>query len=393
MPRPIRLAYLTSHPIQYQAPLFRALAREPGVAFEALFCNLHGLAPSFDSGFGRVVKFDTPLLEGYSHRVLSNWAPRPGLKPTGLFNPGAAALAHAGVFDAIIVHGYAYLTHLAVLGSPRVRRARLLLRGESHGLEARARWKQFGKRYVMPALLRRADHFLAVGTLNRQYYLDYGIESDRITLAPYIVDNEFFERRAAQAAARRYEVRRSLGLPETGPIFLSCSKLTSIKRPADILAAFSSSCRGTPAHLAFAGDGPLMAELREQVQTLGVTSQVTFLGFKNQSELPEVYTAADALVLASEREPWGLVVNEAMACGLAVAVSDRVGCAPDLISRNGAVFPVGDRVALGMILRRWVDRPEVLAEMQEYSKEAIGRWGIPAAVAGVMAGVESALRA
>jgi glycosyltransferase involved in cell wall biosynthesis len=388
----IRLGYLTSHPIQYQAPLFRALANTPGISFEAFFCDMHGAAPSYDPGFEQVVKFDTPMLEGYRYRVLRNRAPRPGIRPMGLLNPEAVALARSGRFDAIVVHGYSYLTNLAVLGLPRSRRAMLLLRGESHGEERRPGWKLAVKRGAMPALLDRADHFLAVGALNRRYYESYGVDPHRITLAPYSVDNDFFSEGAGEAAARRSEVRRGLGLSDAGPVFLYCAKLTPVKRPRDLLVAYARHCKNRGAQLAFAGDGPLREELERLAGELGVLGQVRFLGFRNQRELPSIYAAADALILPSEREPWGLVVNEAMACGLAIAASDRVGCAPDLLtSANGFTFAFGDIEALGRGLTRWADRPEVLAEMGRQSRKRIETWSLRETVSGIVSGAERAL--
>lgn len=388
----IRLGYLTSHPIQYQAPLFRALAKTPSVELEVLFCDQHGVGESFDPGFGRVVKFDTPLLDGYAHRFLRNVAWNPRVSPTGLLNPKAIALEYAGAYDAMVVHGYAYLTHgLALLG-PRWRRTKLLLRGESHGLDERAKWKLVAKRVIMPPLLRRADHFLAIGTLNRQYYESYDVSPRQITLAPYTVDNDFFSENARSAATRRGELRRGLGLRETGPVFLYCAKLTAIKRPSDLLVAFSRHCKGRGAQLAFAGDGPLRGELERQAGDLGILDEVRFLGFRNQRELPSIYAAADALVLPSEREPWGLVVNEAMACGLAIAISDRVGCAPDLLGpMNGFNFAVGDCEALGRGLVQWIEKPDLLAEMGRQSRMRIETWSIRETVSGIVSGAERAL--
>jgi glycosyltransferase involved in cell wall biosynthesis len=183
-------------------------------------------------------------------------------------------------------------------------------------------------------LLRRFDGFLYVGQRNREYLLRYGVPADRLFFSPHCVDNDAF---AAAAAASRAPARRRI---------LFVGKLIARKRPSDLLRAVAR-LGGHAAEVAFAGSGELEAELRQIAADASLHAE--FLGFVNQSELPAVYAAADLLVLPSDgRETWGLVVNEAMACGLPAVVSDAVGCGPDLVEpgATGAVFPLGDVAAL-----------------------------------------------
>lgn len=147
-------------------------------------------------------------------------------------------------------------------------------------------------------------------------------------MAPFAVDNDRF-RKAREKAER-----------SVASTVVFVGKFTPKKRPQDVLEA----ARLLPGvDFIMVGEGPLGIELRRAAKDL---PNVTFTGFKNQTELPHVIAAADVLLLPSEHEPWGLVVNEAMACGLVPVVSDAVGCAPDLVTGAGETFPTGDIPAL-----------------------------------------------
>jgi glycosyltransferase involved in cell wall biosynthesis len=386
----MRIAFLSTHPIQYQAPLFRALHRRPGVHVTALFCHPHGVEPSFDREFGRVIRYDVPLLEGYEYRFLRNLAVSPGLTPTGLINPGVARVLATGEFDALIVHGYSYLTSLLSLVAPR-RRTRVLLRGESNLRHRRPPTRLLAKDLALRPLFRRVDGFLSIGSLNRDYYEAYGVAPERITLAPYSVDNDFFVERSAAATRDPGDARRRLGLPNREVLFASVAKLIAKKRPFDLLEAFAQARIADRAGLAYVGDGELRALLEERIRALGLQDSVKLLGFRNQTELPEIYGACDVLILPSDYEPWGLAVNEAMACGAAAFVSDQVGAGPDLVADPACTFAVGDVGRLAEMMRGAVVDPAWRRQLRQRAAARIRGWGIEATADGVLAGVERAL--
>lgn len=371
----MRLGLLTTHPIQYQVPLFRRLSQVPGVEFTAFFCDTHGLKPTFDPGFGRTIQFDVPLLEGYESKFLLNVAPRPGVRISGLLNPAVGIETHG--LDALVVTGYAHLGTWLRAFWPRFGRSpRLLFRGESHLNEARPAWKGPLKRVPLTSYFRRFDRFLAVGSLNSEYLQHYGVQPEKIILAPYSVDNDYFAYHSTRTP--RADVRAKFGLPREEVIFLTCSKLSEVKRPLDAIRAFAKvRAKGLSCALAMVGTGPLDEQVRAEIRRLNLTSSVFLLGFQNQSELPAIYAACDALVLPSNVEPWGLVVNEAMASGIPAIVSDRVGSGPDLVEGTGLIFPVGnvDRLADAMTL--WVRDVRALGIAKARSKDRIATWGIP----------------
>lgn len=345
--------------------------------------------PSHDSDFGQAIQFDTPMLEGYDHRFLPNLSPHPSLGPTGMFNPSIVSSLLNGEFDALVVHGYTSPTTILGLAGPR-RRTRVLFRGESNLVPARSIARRATKRLLLRTLFSRVDHFLSIGTLNTEYFRHYGVERSRVTMAPYSVDNHYFFNGSASARRNPALVRQQLGIPVAGVVFVSSGKLIPRKRPLDLLRAFARSAARSRATLVYVGAGELRSDIERAAHALGVHDRVVLLGFRNQSELPAVYGAGDVLLLASESETWGLVVNEGMAAGLAPVVSDRVGAGPDLVPRDWT-YPSGNVNALGAMLDRLANDATALAEAKGQASRTIATWGIDRTTDGFLEGVEAAL--
>jgi len=381
-----------SHPVPYHVPYYRELARRPDIDLEVLYSHNHGLKPTFDAGFGREVKFDVPLLEGYPHKFPRNYARNPGFAFSGQINPEIPLAVARGDYDAIVVGGYQYLTSVAALFIPRLnRRTKVLLRSESTLFEPRSLGVRLLKEVVIRAIYANVDHFLAIGAKSKEYFQAYGVPASKITVSPYTVDNDYFFERSAAARRDPDTARKQLGLPVGVPLFLYCSKVLPHKRPLDVLRGFAIARRAAPCALAFVGDGAQLPELEAEITRLGLGRDVHLLGFRNTSELPGIYGATDVFIQASEREPWGMVVNEAMACGAAICASDRVGSAYDLIRDNGAIFPVGDVERLGAILGAWAREPAKIAAMKRASLQRIAQWGVSQTADGIIAGVHAAL--
>lgn len=386
----MRFGILTTHPIQYQVPLFKRLAETPGVDFTAYFCCDHGLRPSFDPGFGKTIQFDVPLTEGYGHRFLRNVAPNPGVRTSGMLNPSVGIETRD--LDVLVITGYAHTATWLRTFWPRLgqRKPRLLFRGENHLNEARPAWKTLAKQAPIRAFFSRFDRFLAIGTLNRDYLMHYGAPENRIVIAPYSVDNDYFRERSMVRS--REEVRSAHGIPLDRVAFLTCSKLSDVKRPLDAVRAFAKARKEAPCSLVMVGTGILEQPIRAEISRLGLEKDVFLLGFQNQSELPSIYAACDALVLPSDIEPWGLVVNEAMACGIPAVVSDRVGSGPDLVAGTGEIFPVGDVNRLAAIMTKYAKVPKELAQAKTRARSRIGEWGIAETASAYLDAARAALR-
>jgi glycosyltransferase involved in cell wall biosynthesis len=389
-----RLAYLVSHPIQYQAPLLRLIGAEPDIDLTVYFCSDFSLRAYRDREFGQAIAWDVPLTEGYRHEFL----PSPGgSNRVGFLRPmvhGLARRLKEQKFDALWVHGWGHWSHIHAIFKAHRLGIRVLLRGEagSH-LPPGPPLKRAVRKILLHHLFSRIDAFLTIGTRNREFCEANGVDAGRIFPMPYAVDNEFFQKEARKAAAGREVLRASLGLEQDRPVVLYASKLTERKRPIDLVEAYarlSTDGKTEPQpYLLFVGDGEQRSSLEARARTLGWRS-ILFLGFKNQTELPKFYDLCDVFVLPSFNESWGLVVNEVMNAGKAVIVSDQVGAGADLIraGSNGVVFAAGNVDELAKALA-FVIQEDRYVEMGKHSLEAINRWGFREDIAGLRRALET----
>jgi glycosyltransferase involved in cell wall biosynthesis len=373
----LRVLIVCSHPVQYATPIFQVLAKDSRVDVQVAYCSMQGAEPAVDPGFGVEVRWDIPLLSGYSWQHVPNhsWSPRLDTF-FGLFNLGIWRLISRGKFDAVVVHtGYVCATFWIAAVAAKWKRARFLFGTDAHDLSPRdaKKWKVWIKRRLWPCLFRLADSVLVVSSGGVALMRSLRIPEDRITLVPFCVDNGWWIENSDRVG--RAAVRARWKVPENATVVLFCAKLQPWKRPQDLLRAFAQ-VSGPNTHLVFAGDGALRSTLESEAKTLGVDSRVLFLGFANQSVLPEVYTASDLFVLPSEYEPFGLVVNEAMLCQRPVIVSDRVGARFDLVreGETGYIFPCGDVDALARILQRALSDPPLLHRMGAAAREQMAGW-------------------
>lgn len=380
---PMRLAVLTSHPIQYYAPLFRELAKHFDV--EVFFAHKATPAQQAAAGFNTPFDWDIDLLEGYPFKFLRNVARDPGAhRFAGCDTPDIGSALTAGRFGALLVTGW----HLKCFwqGVWAAKRAGIpvIVRGDSHLGTPRSRIKRFLKEGAYPPLLRMFDAALYVGQYNRAYYEHYRYPVERLFHSPHCVDVGRFSSSATEHA--RASLRARLGIGPTDKVVLFAGKLVAFKRPLDLVAAAAVlRDQRIPVHVLVAGSGPLEAQARERSDRLRVPLHL--LGFQNQTQMPAVYAAADVLVLPSTgRETWGLVCNEALACGKPIVVSDAVGCVPDLAENDlaGQVFPLGDVVALADTIASLLQSPPSAEDIKRVSDHH----SISAAVSGIVKAVE-----
>ena len=391
----MRVAVVTSHPIQYQGPWFRLLAAHPDVDLTALFCSDHGLEPSYDEEFAATFQWDRPVTEGYRYEVVPNWHPQP--KPVGfwrMLNP--ALWSHLGRdrFDAVILVGWGYASEWLAVAAARAHGLPILLRAESHmGPPGRPLWNRAARRLALGALFRQVDAFLAIGSRNAALYRAHGIGPERIFSAPYAVDNAFFRAEHERLAPRRAELRAALGVDDERPIVVASGKLSVRKAPLDLLHAFARVCRERAAKLVFMGDGVLRAELEATMHRAELGDEVLITGFRNQTEIGEIYAAADLLAFPSHHETWGLVVNEAMLFGLPVICTTAVPAYDDLViaGETGDAYPPGDVAALEALLRKRLANPDELRAMGRRARARMADWSFEKCVEGTVQGLRFAL--
>jgi glycosyltransferase involved in cell wall biosynthesis len=372
-----RILILASHVIQYSSPIFRRLAEDTRLDLQIAYCSLQGATPKVDPEFGVEVAWDTSLLDGYPWVHLPNRSPVPGLgRFVGLLNPGVWKLIRDGGFDAVILPGYFYFTAWIAIAAAKWCRVPILFVTDSHSLRS---WKTQSslklrfKRWLVQQIFSLGTATLVSSTGGVEYLKSLGLTNEKISLVPTAVDNDWWTCEAAKVD--RDAVRAAWRIPADGTVILFCAKLQPWKGPSDLLEAFARA--DVPnTHLVFAGDGPERAELEKQVRELDVDDRVRFLGFVNQSRLPSVYCASDVFVLPSLFEPFGLVVNEAMLCGLPVVVSDRVGAKFDLVrpGENGYVYPAGNVQALAAVMQEILPNSELRARMGAAARRRMETW-------------------
>jgi len=368
----LMLAILTTHPIQYQVPLWQALERDGRVPFEVWYLTDHGTRCSRDRDFGRTFAWDIDTLSGYTHRFLEvDQRATPSSFWRCRLRERLRDRLKASQASALWIQGWQVAAYWQAVREARSAGVEVWLRGESNDLAPQQRWIRTIKRVRNDWLFRRVDRFFYIGKANRRLYEESGVTEARLYSAPYAVDNDRFAMQAAALRPRRAALREQWGIPDGAFCVLFCGKFIPKKRPLDLVAAARNLIerRALPKlHLLFVGSGVLGGDLRRSCRVVFDTEvqrrapriedtnyeatlpPASFTGFLNQKNISQAYVAADCLVLPSDyRETWGLVVNEALASGLPSLVSQACGCAEEL--SGCGTFAPGD---IGMLSSKLV---------------------------------------
>jgi len=389
----LRVLGVCSHPVQYMSPLLCRMSNQSEIKLQVAYCSLRGANASYDPEFNTTIQWDVPLLDGY------DWVEVPNRGSGGegfwsLNNPGLWKLIRRGSFDAVICFtGYIRASFWIAYFAARLSRSAFIFGTDASSLVPRnsSNWKVGFKKRLWPRLFRLADQVVVSSSGGVELMRSLGIPADRITLTPFVVDNEWWSTQAARA--NRMTVRKRWGVAQHEFVVLFCAKLQPWKRPADLLRAFAMA-QLPDTVLVFAGDGPLRTQLETEATSLGIGNRVRFLGFVNQSQLPAVYTGADLMVLPSDYEPFAVVVNEAACCGCPVAASDRVGASRDLIApvNPQLIYPCGNINALADLLRALFANPSQLIELGDAARRHMDSWAPRNNVAATIEAITVAVR-
>jgi glycosyltransferase involved in cell wall biosynthesis len=393
----LRVAYLLSHPIQYQSPLLRLLAQQPGLELTVLYTSDFSVRSYHDRGFGATVEWDVPLLGGYRHEFLPRLLDSHDVSFFRPLSRGIFRRLRQDRFDVLWIHGYATLNSWVAMAAAKILGIPVLLRTDSTLIDHPRGPLKLAVKSLFFRILRRFTYgVLSVGQRNTEYWRHHLGADIPVFSIPYAVDNAFFQERCNAASPMREQLRQQLGLEANRPVLLFASKLLARKCCIDLVDAYlalakrsrlESASRPLP-YLLIAGEGEQRSQIEARLQQASPDSRegVHMLGFRNQSELPRFYDLCDAFVLPSIHEPWGLVVNEAMNAGKAIVVSDQVGCQPDLVEDgdNGLVFPARNVEALADALANVLSDPAGCRKMGERSMERIQAFSFEADVQGLM---------
>lgn len=385
------LLVISTHPIQYQAPVYRTVQQQFGVPTTVIYASDFSISGYRDGEFGASFAWDTDLLSGYTSHFLSRVATSGPQSYATVTAARLAPLLKQLDFRAVLLLGYQPRFHLDAFWAARRTGVPLLLRAEAADRNsARSSGKQVVRDTFLRGFYRQFARILTIGAESRAHYRRLGYPEERLIVAPYCVDTSVFAPASGAPA-----IRSEFNLPDDQIVLLFSGKLVPRKAPDKLIAALKqlSAAERARITLLFLGDGELRPTLEAAVHA-EPRIDARFVGFKNQSELSPYYHAADLLVLpSSSGETWGLVVNEALYHGVPCVVSDRVGCAPDLIQPGitGEIFTADAVDSLADALRRafrLLDQPGTAdrcrALVAQYSVEAAAR-GLAQAYAEVTA--------
>ncbi len=392
---PVRLAVVLSHPTQYYSPWFRWLAAHERLTLRVFYLWDFGLATQRDPKFEHSFRWDVDLLSGYEHEFVPNISRDPGTHHfTGLRNPALTARLAAWGPQALLIFGYNWASHLRAVFWARRRGVPLVFRGDSHFIGREH--PGLLRRLVLGFLYRQFAAFLPVGTANREYFTTLDVPPQRLFFAPHAVDESLFDPTRADHQRASHHLRTQLDLAPGQKVFLFAGKLVPEKQPRELLAAFLA-LNDARAALVFVGEGPEKPALIAATRSAGA-SNVHFLPFANQSEMPARLLLADLFVLPSRGvfETWGLAVNEAMHLGVPPLVSDRVGCQQDLVTpgETGWVFRHDDpsdlRTQLGAALAT-IRIPEAASALRARVLSRIAGYTYAHAAGGLRAALDCVL--
>ncbi|MFT3980965.1 MAG: glycosyltransferase family 4 protein [Ferruginibacter sp.] len=369
-----RLAIVTTHPIQYNAPWFRLLTERNRITLKVFYTWSQSAAgKKYDPGFKRDIEWDIPLLEGYDYSFVENTSPSPGTRHySGIQNPGLVKELDAFKPDAILVSGWNFKSHLHCLRHYH-KKIPVLFRGDSTMLDETGGLKSVARRLVLKWVFRHINYALYTGQANKQYFKAHGLTEAQLVFTPHAIDNDRFAGDPSQQSAA-IALRQQLGIGEEEFVFLFAGKFEPKKSPELLISSFMAAGL-SGAHLVMVGNGELEQELKNLAED---NRNIHFMDFQNQANMPSVYDMADLVVLpsAGPGETWGLAVNEAMASGKAVIVSDKCGCAADLVQENvnGWLFRANDAAGLTNVIRSVPLRKDVLAAMGNAGQKMISRY-------------------
>jgi glycosyltransferase involved in cell wall biosynthesis len=367
-----KLAIITTHPIQYYAPVFKLLAERNRIDIKVFYTLGDAGAVKHDHGFNQAISWDIPLVKGYLYEWVKNTAAKPGSHHfKGIVNPEIGEQVMAWAPDAVLVYGWAYSGHLKALRYFK-NRLPVYFKGDSTLLNEPTGLKKISKYVLLRWVYQHVDHAFYNGINNKKYFEKYGLKYAQLTFAPHAIDNSRFEVSQPEKVGK---LRLSLNLTDDDILVLYAGKFDPVKNLSLLLTAFVKLTTNN-VHLLLAGDGAEHRKLAAIAAASGREAYIHFTGFKNQSYMPVLYQAANLVCLPSVSETWGLAINEAMACHKAVLVSDKVGCAADLVQQdhNGGIFKSNNEQDLLVQLTRLTASKELLNEYGANSGRIIRDW-------------------
>jgi 1,2-diacylglycerol 3-alpha-glucosyltransferase len=361
-----RLVILTEIISPYRIPLFNSLAQHAEVDLHVIFLAETDPALRQWQIYKEEIRF--------SHQILPSWRKRVG-RYNVLLNRGVVRALAAAAPDVILCGGYSYVASWQCLAWARAHRIPFFLWSESNAQDQRRGHSLVES--LKTRFLRKCSGFVVPGRSATEYLRRHGVDESTIFTAPNAVDNDLFASAAATATARQNEtaLRREFALPER--YFLFAGRLVREKGVFELLSAYAKldESMRREVGLVLVGDGVCRQTLQDQASSIS-PGVVRFAGFAQREQLAIYYALAETLILPTYTDTWGLVVNEAMACGLPVILSRAAGCAADLVTENwnGLLVDPKDVSSLMLAMRTIAEQPGLRATMRANSAQHIERY-------------------
>jgi glycosyltransferase involved in cell wall biosynthesis len=302
-----------------------------------------------NNGFGKEEHWNIDLLSGYNYEFIENVSSRPSSSTYwGIKNPLLINKILSYQPDVLIVYGWKHQSHLSVLNYFH-NRVPILFRGDSTTLNDSSAFflRPFFRYVFLQWVYRKVDYVLSPGKASDKYFLRSGLRKNQIIRAEHAIDNERFMSMTEKEEEQLLNLKISLSIKPSEIVFLFAGKFIEVKSPFLLINAFVNlKKQNSNVRLLFVGNGILENEIIKTLNEfpVDISSSITLLSFQDQVQMKLLYRVADVFVLPSKSETWGLSVNEALACGTPVLVSDKCGSSIDLIKEdlNGLVFKSED---------------------------------------------------
>lgn len=354
-----RVAIFTTHLIQYQIPLFKKLAKI--IDLHVFFGSKQGLSSYHDKDFNKQIKWNIPLIKGYKYSILKN-SNKISLD-SFFFNSSGIKEAIKKNFDKVIILGWNNIFYLKTFFWCLYYSSEIIIRSENNLYKKQPLFKKILKEIILRIFFKFINSFISIGSLNEEFYKYYGVKKNKIFRAPYSIDDNFFKKNIVR---NKQKWKKNNNISNQAKIFLFVGKLIKRKRVLDLIKVAQSKKLNNNSYFLIIGDGPLKKKLLQKINNLKLNN-ISILGFKSQNQLRFYYSLADVLILPSEYETWGLVINEAMSSGVPCIVSDSCGAAKDMIIKykTGFQYKNGNINQLIKLINLIINNKDILFDLKK----------------------------
>jgi glycosyltransferase involved in cell wall biosynthesis len=366
-----KLAIICTHPIQYNAPLFRLLHERSNISVKVFYTwSQLEKGVKFDPGFGKEIQWDVPLLDGYDYCFVKNVSTTPGSHHyKGINNPTLINEVQSWGANVIFIYGWSFKSHFKAMRF-FYGKIPVLFRGDSTLLDEKRGLKKIVRKYFLKYVYSNINIAMYAGSANKDYFIAHGVKEKQLFFMPHAIDNNRFKE-SEFTKKKTLELRLALNIHHDALVFLFAGKLESKKQPNFLAEAFVELSEKN-VYLIIAGSGELEKSLKNDY---GKYDSIKFIDFQNQQQMPALYAACDVFVLPSKGpgETWGLAINEAMAAGKAIISSNACGASYDIVhnNKNGFVFEKTNKAALQTCLRFFCENRDTTKVMGEASMHII----------------------